>query len=79
MLADFKDFLGREGVRAPEEFWENDQTYLKLRIKVELLNLVSGLSSGDEVETKGDPQVQQAASLFSRIPNILKGPGASRK
>jgi carboxyl-terminal processing protease len=73
MLADFKDFLGREGVRAPEEFWQNDQTYLKLRIKVELLNLVSGLSSGDEVETKGDPQVQQAASLFSRIPNILRG------
>ena len=78
MLADFKDFLGRAGVRTPEEFWQNDQTYLKLRIKVELLNLVSGLSSGEEVETKGDPQVQQAANFFSRIPNILKGPGRSR-
>ena len=79
MLADFKDFLGREGVRAPEEFWENDQTYLKLRIKVDLINLVSGLSSGEEVETKGDPQVQQAANLFSQIPKILEGHGTMRK
>jgi carboxyl-terminal processing protease len=79
MLADFKEFLGREGIRAPEEFWENDQTYLRLKIKVELINLVSGLSSGEEVETKGDPQVQQAASLISKIPNILKGPARSGK
>ncbi len=78
MLEDFKDFLRRGGVRTPEEYWDNDQDYLKLRIKVELTNLVSGLSSGDEVDTKGDPQVQKAASLFSQIPQILKGPGTSR-
>jgi carboxyl-terminal processing protease len=74
MLGDFKEFLSREGVRTPEEYWDKDQDYLKLRIKVELLDLVSGLSSGEEVETKGDPQVQKAASLFSQIPKILKGP-----
>ena len=79
MLADFKDFLGRARVRAPDEYWEIDQTYLRLRIKVELINLVSGLSSGEEVETKGDPQVQQAASLISKIPNILKAPTTSGK
>jgi carboxyl-terminal processing protease len=79
MLADFKEFLSREGVRTPEQYWDNDQLYLKLRIKAELLTLVSGLSSGEEVETKGDPQVQQAASLFSQVPQILKGPGRSGK
>jgi carboxyl-terminal processing protease len=78
MLGDFKEFLSREGVRTPEEYWDKDQDYLKLRIKVELLDLVSGLSSGEEVETKGDPQVQKAASIFSKIPEILKGPGTSR-
>ena len=26
-----------------------------------------------KLETKGDPQVQQAASLFSRVAEILKG------
>jgi carboxyl-terminal processing protease len=72
MLDDFKEFLRRGGVRVPEEYWDNDQNYLRLRIKVELTNLVSGLSSGDEVETKGDPQVQKAATLFSQIPQILK-------
>jgi carboxyl-terminal processing protease len=78
MLGDFKEFLKRGGVRTPEEYWDKDQDYLRLRIKVELLNLVSGLSSGEEVETKGDPQVQKAASLFSQIPRILKGVGKER-
>jgi carboxyl-terminal processing protease len=77
MLEDFKEFLRRGGIRTPEEYWDKDQDYLKLRIKVELTNLVSGLSSGDEVDTKGDPQVQKAASLFSQIPQILKGPGTN--
>jgi hypothetical protein len=79
MLGDFKEFLGRGGVRTPEDYWDKDQDYLRLRIKAELLSLVSGLSAGEEVETKGDPQVQKAASLFSHIPQILKGPGASGK
>jgi len=78
MLGDFKEFLSREGLRTPEEYWDNDQVYLRLRIKVELLSLVSGLSAGEEVETKGDPQVQKAASLFSQIPRILKGVGKER-
>jgi carboxyl-terminal processing protease len=78
MIEDFKAFLTRGGVRTPEEYWDQDQDYLKLRIKVELLNLVYGLSSGDETETKGDPQVQRAASLFPQIPQILKGPVTKR-
>jgi carboxyl-terminal processing protease len=71
MLGDFKEFLSRGGIRTPEEYWDNDQDYLRLRIKVELVSLVFGLSTGEEVETKGDPQVQKAASLFSQIPKIL--------
>jgi len=78
MLGDFKEFLTQAGVRTPEEYWDKYQDYLRLRIKVELLSLVSGLSTGEEVETKGDPQVQKAASLFSQIPQILKGPATKR-
>ena len=77
-LEDFKDFLIRGGVRVPQEYWVNDQDYLKLRLKVELLNLVYGLSSGEEAETKGDPQVQSAARLFARFSEILKGPRSSK-
>jgi len=78
MIGDFKDYLTRRGVRTPAEYWDNDQDYLKLRIKTELLSLVFGLSSGEEAETKGDPQVQRAASLFAQIPQILKGPVTRR-
>jgi carboxyl-terminal processing protease len=73
MLEDFKEFLSRGGIRTPQQYWDNDQDYLKLKVKVELVSLVSGLPSGEEVETKGDPQVQRAASLLPQIPKILKG------
>jgi len=73
VLEDFKTTLGRNGVRVPDEYWSKDQDYLKLRLRVELTNLVYGLERGDELETKGDPQVQQAASLFPRLALILKG------
>jgi carboxyl-terminal processing protease len=78
MLEDFKEFLDRGGVRTPAEYWDRDKDYLRLRIKAELLSLVYGLSTGEEVETKGDPQVHKAASLFPQIPKILAGPGAAR-
>jgi carboxyl-terminal processing protease len=76
-LASFRNYLGRQNIRVPEEFWGPDQDYLKLRIKTEIFNLVFGLTVGDEVETRADPQVRQAAALFSRISSVLKPPAAS--
>jgi len=73
-LEDLKDFLARQGIRTPEEFWIPDQEYLKLRIKTEVFNLVFGLAAGDEVEVMGDPQVQKAATFFDRVPALLKAP-----
>ncbi len=71
-LEDFRDFLRRGSVRAPEEFWDKDKPYLKLRIKVEAFDLVFGLAAGNEVQTSGDPQVQKAADLLLEAPEILK-------
>ena len=73
MLEDFKATLQRNGVRVPDEYWSTDQDRLSLRIKVELLSLIFGLQRGDEFATKGDPQAQQAAGLFPRVAEILKG------
>jgi carboxyl-terminal processing protease len=73
MLEDFKAALGGNGVRVPEEYWQKDQDVLKLRLKVELTNLVYGLERGERLATEGDPQVQQAAGLFPRVTGILKG------
>jgi carboxyl-terminal processing protease len=73
-LEDFRDFLTRQGIRSPEEFWEPDQDYLKLRIKTEIFTLLFGLAAGDEVEVKGDPQVQKAATYFEQLPALLQAP-----
>ncbi len=73
-LEDLKDFLARQGIRTPEEYWIPDQEYLKLRIKTEIFNLVFGLVAGDEVEVNGDPQIQKAAALFAELPALLKAP-----
>lgn len=72
VLGDFQDFLHRSGVRTPENYWEQDHDYLELRIRTEVMNLVYGVAAGDEVATKGDPQVQGAEGLFPRIPELLK-------
>ncbi len=72
VLEDFREYLARHQIRAPEEYWSKDLDYLKLRIKSELFNLVFGLARGDEVITKGDAQVERAASLFPKVPQILK-------
>ena len=74
VLNDFKDYLTRQQIRAPDEYWNQDQDYLKLRIKTEIFNLVFGLSRGDEVEVRGDPQVQNTAMLFPKITDFLKPP-----
>jgi carboxyl-terminal processing protease len=73
MLEEVKESLLRNGVRVPDEYWTKDQDILKVRIKVELTSLVYGLQRGEELATKSDSQAQQAAGLFPRIIEILKG------
>ena len=68
----FKSYLERQRVRTPGEYWGPDQEGLKLRIKTELFNLVFGLASGDEIETRGDHQVKQALELFPKINALLQ-------
>jgi len=74
VLKEFRDFLNQERILAPAKFWAQDRDYLKLRIKTEIFNLVFGLSAGNQVEIRGDPQVQKALALFPKISEILKGP-----
>ncbi len=75
-LENLRDFLARGGIRAPEEYWDHDRAYLKLRIQMEVINLIFGLAAGNEVETRGDPQVQKALELFPKLPELLTPPAA---
>jgi carboxyl-terminal processing protease len=74
VMAEFQNFLSSRRVRTPPEYWAKDQDYLKLRIKQEVFSLVFGLETANEVEIRGDPQVQKALELFPKVPEILKGP-----
>ncbi len=76
VLEDFRQYLRRNNIRTPEEYWGADQSLLKLRIRVALLNLVFGLKAGNEAEMRGDPQVGKALALFPRVGAILSGPNA---
>ncbi len=72
VLAEFKDFLGGKGIRTPEQFWNSDQSYLKLRIRMEVLNLAFGLAVGDEAGARSDPQIRKALTLFPHVEDQLK-------
>ena len=71
-LEAFRIFLTRQRIQSPQEYWEQDREYLKLRIHCELFNLVFGLDAGDQVEVRGDPQVQQSLKLFPKITALLQ-------
>lgn len=74
VMTEFRNFLSSRRIRVPLEYWVQDQDYLKLRIRMEVVSLVFGLKAGSEVEMKGDPQVQKALEVFPKVPGILKGP-----
>lgn len=73
-LQEFKNYLLGQRIRTPEEYWNQDQGYLKSQLKIALLNLAFGLDTGNEAEVRSDPQVKKADSLFSDIPALLHAP-----
>lgn len=75
-LEQFRAYLGRQRILAPNEYWEESRDFLKLRIRAELLNLIYGLEAGEEVETRGDPQVVAAAALLPKVNALLRPPAA---
>jgi hypothetical protein len=47
--------------------------FFKARIQTELFNLVFGITRGDEVEVKADPQVQAAWQAVGQARALLAG------
>ena len=78
VLEDFRQFLSKQNVRVPQEYWNPDQDYIKLRIKAELVTLARGLDSGNALEVRDDPQVRKAVTLFPQIAQLLKAPAGAK-
>lgn len=74
-LDEFRDYLMRDGIQVPAEYWAPDKSFLSMRIKSEIFTLEFGLPAGDEVQVLADPQVRKAATYFDKISTLLKGPG----
>ena len=72
VMEDFRRFLERARIRVPEQEWNQDQEYLKVKIRSEIYNLVFGLTKGEEVEVKGDVQVREAARLLPKAAALLE-------
>jgi carboxyl-terminal processing protease len=68
----FRDFLARQRIQTPEEYWQPDREYMKMRIRAEIFNLVFGLEVGEQIVTRDDPQVSRALELLPQINALLK-------
>ena len=72
LIEEFRRFLQESGVVVPPS-WEVHVPFLKARIQTELFNLVFGISRGNEVEVKADPQVQAAVKAIEQARELLAG------
>ena len=70
VVDEFRRFLQESGVVVPPA-WQAHLPFLKARIQTELFNLVFGITRGDEVEVKADPQVQAALQAVVRARELL--------
>ncbi len=77
-LGDFKNFLHNAGVRVPPLSWERSLPFVKVRIKTELFNLAYGIPRGNEVDVRGDPQVQSAIGALGQAQQLLRTADAAR-
>ena len=72
ILEDFRSFLLAGGVRVPESSWEHTLGFLATRIQEEVFNLSFGISRGEEVEVRADPQVRSAVEALGKAERLIE-------
>jgi len=70
MIEEFRQFLQESGLVIPPS-WQDHIPFFQARIQTELFNLVFGITRGNEVEVKADPQVQAAWRAVGRAQALL--------
>lgn len=77
VIEDFRRFLEESGVMiAPS--WNDHVPFFKARIQTELFNLVFGITRGNEVEVKADPQVQAARQAVAQARELVTAETAAQ-
>ncbi|OFV99461.1 MAG: hypothetical protein A3F68_09055 [Acidobacteria bacterium RIFCSPLOWO2_12_FULL_54_10] len=71
IMSDFLQYLTEADVRVPPLDWKSNQGYLKMRIEMEIFNLVYGMERGNRAEVEADPQVIIAREAITEMPQLL--------
>lgn len=74
MLDDFRLYLREAGMEIPEPDWQRDLPFVRMNIQAEVLNLVFGISKGDEASLRADPQARAGAKAITRARELLATP-----
>ncbi|HEY7305580.1 MAG TPA: S41 family peptidase [Bryobacteraceae bacterium] len=60
IIDDFKVFLSARRIQPSIGEWSNERTWIRNRLKEEIVTQGRGVAKGDEIEAENDPQVQAA-------------------
>ncbi|MBI4479882.1 MAG: PDZ domain-containing protein [Acidobacteria bacterium] len=74
LLEEFRRYLRQSGMEIPEPDWQRDLPFIRMSIQAEVLNLVFGISKGDEAALRADPQARVAAGAISQAERLLATP-----
>lgn len=78
LLDDFRQYLQQSGMKIPGPVWQRDLPFIRMNIQAEILNLVFGISKGDEISVRADPQARAAAEALPRAQQLLATTAALR-
>jgi carboxyl-terminal processing protease len=70
-VEDFRGYLGQGSFVPPQQEWQRALPFLRMHLQAEILNLVFGITKGDEAESRADPQLQAAAGAMEQARRIL--------
>ena len=64
ILDDLKVFLSSRSIQPTVAEWSQEQAWIKMRVKEEIITQARGVAQGEEIQAKHDPQVQAALSAM---------------
>jgi hypothetical protein len=70
-VEDFREYLGQGRFVPPDREWRTALPFVRMHLQAEILNLVFGITKGDEAESRADPQLQAAAGAMGQARRIL--------
>jgi len=66
VLDEFQLYASEHNIQPSVPEWLKERDWIQVHLRTEIYNQAFGVAKGDEVEAKGDPQVQAAVAALSR-------------